>query len=33
MLKNKNFGMVAAGEIFTDKRKTADKPRIRGENH
>ena len=25
--------MIAGGDIFTDKRKTADKPLIRGKNH
>ena len=33
MVKKKHFGMIAGGDIFTDKRKTADKPLIRGKNH
>ena len=33
MVKNKHFEMIAAGDIFTDERKTAYKPLIRGKNH
>ena len=29
----KHFGMIAAGVNFTEKRKNADKPLIRGKNH
>ena len=33
MVKNKKFRMIAAGDIFTDRPKTGDKPLIRGKNH
>ena len=33
MVKNKHFEIIAAGDIFTDKQKTADKTLIRSENH